>query len=161
MNPQDETRATVEAARDEATGKIFLRGTETADKNRANVFGVWRDEEEESNSPWNYGGYYFEAQPTNSIGIEVEARFAFADMTDIEDHAEVYLWQAYNWKLEEGAAVCEKDSTFAGEYVEEAGGLEGPFSIYSPLVRAAVQRIQNARWNKQTIAPRIVGAARC
>jgi len=157
MNQHDEVRTTVEAVHDQETGQIFLRGTETADKNRANVFGVWRKEEPNPHYGFDYDGRYHEARPSSSVGVEVEARFAFADHEDISDHAEVYLWQAYGWDLTKGAARCQKDKTFAGEYVVEAGGLEGPFAIYSPLVGAAVERIQQARRN-QEMTPRIVGS---
>jgi len=161
----------VEAICDEITGKTFLRGTETADENRANLFGVWRDAEPDPDSAFDddefddsgveYNGRYCEAHRDGGIrvkiGVEVEVRHAFAAHEDIDDHAEVYLWQTYHWKLTGDGPICQKDETFAGEYVVEAGGLDGPFAIFSPLVGAAVQRIQRARWDKEIIPPRVVG----
>ena len=138
MNQHNEMRSSVEIASD-TDGQTWLRGTETTDALRANVFGVWRDDDSE------YDGRYHEAQPHSSFGIEVEVRHAFADFADTDDHAEVYLWQAYNWRLDENGLSCAEDKWSAGEYVVEADGIEGPLAIFSPLVAAAVRRIQRAR----------------
>ena len=95
--------------------------------------------------------------PIALSGVEVEVRYAFSAHEDINDHAQVYVWHIYYWELIEGKAICRKHENFGGEYVAEADGLEGPFSMLSPLVSAAVARIQEARWNKKIIPPRTVG----
>ena len=150
---QKEPRASVECV--EENGRRWMQGWETADKNRANVFGVWRDEE--SNQDYDYEGRYHAVDARNPVGTEVEVRFAFYDSEEIEDHAEVYVWQIYHWKLAESGAVCTQDDTFGGDYVVEAGGLCGPEAMFGPLVDAAVRRIQDARWNKTAFEPRAVG----
>lgn len=78
-------------------------------------------------------------------------RFAFNAVEDASDHAEVYLWQVYRWELVDGRAVCMRDENFGGEYVVEAGRLEGPFAVFQPVVYAAVERIRGARWNRTEV----------
>lgn len=129
--------------------KYRPQGTESADHKRANLFGVWEDLQAHE-----YGGRYVCAGPSDSIGVEIEVRFAFFE-GDTNDHAEVYTFEVFRWARKGRKLLCE--SQISGDWVAESGDIEGPFSIYGPLITAGAQRIRNARCNKTPFETRTIG----
>jgi hypothetical protein len=136
---------TVEAVLGQAGPRSVLRGIPSWDGSRANLFCVWEPGEEEDDPLWGPSGIYQEATQYDEAHLEIEVRFAFATMEDVEDHAEVYVWQAYHWELVDGQAVCTRDEYCGGEYVVESGGFDGPEAIFHPVVSVAIERITSVR----------------
>ncbi|RYF40136.1 MAG: hypothetical protein EOO38_22325 [Cytophagaceae bacterium] len=146
--------------RDNIAGRAaFLEGTQSCDRDHANLFCVWQNDEEVEEDPlWGSGGAFIPASKSDPVGLEVEVHFSFADMEDVSDHAEVYWWEVFECQIQDGAPLCQRVPYGEGEYVVEAGGIHGPDAIYQPVVSKAVEWIQNARWNQVETPPSAVGS---
>lgn len=150
-------RKTVTKQFDEATQKYFLQGVETADENRANVFGKWKETPHDN----DYEGHYVPATRSGTttelddIGVEAEVKFCWFD-GDVDDHAEVYHFKIYCWKNRDGILIAQEEEWAENDFVMEQGALYGPLSLYSAIVRRAAERIQDARYNKIEFDPAFV-----
>lgn len=126
---------------DGRTGQHFLQGIETADADRANVFG------DTGYSPAGRG------LNTRSFVTEVEVRFRFAEGS-VEDFAEVHSFWARAWRqTPEGlqSEILINGEDFNAHHEEDCRD-------WADLLRVAVERIRNARYNRIEFEPRLVGA---
>lgn len=140
-NPAFPEPPSVTRQKDERTGRIFLQGLETADADRANVFG------DADNKPSGRG------LNTRPLLTEVEVRYRFFEGS-VEDHSEVHSFWAREWsKTSKGAQaeVLINGEDFNAYHEEDWGE-------WAPLLRLAVQRIRDARYNRIEFEPRLVGA---
>jgi len=121
-------RTTARVAKDEATGREYLQGIESATKNTANVFGN--------------GRIVLEAEVEHCFFVGAEDNF--------DDHAEVYRFRLWNWTLENGQANASVMIDWQDFTSEEYG--------WNRLLSRAVERISNARYNKTSFEPLTIGA---
>ena len=126
---------------DERTGQHFLQGTESADADRANVFG------DSGYSPASHG------LNKRALRLEVEVRFRFAE-GGVDDFAEVHSFWARAWCLTADGPQAEIliDGEDFNAYHEE------DWRMWAVLLRVATQRIRDARYNRIEFEPRLVGA---
>lgn len=131
----------VKQHRDERTGQPFLQGLETANADRANVFG------DAGYSPSGRG------LNTRSIVTEVEVRYRFAE-GGVDDFAEVHSFWARAWSQIPGG--LQSEILINGEDFNAYH--EDDWREWADLLRIAVERIRNARYNRIEFEPRLVGA---
>lgn len=133
--------ASVMRQTDERTGQSYLQGVETADADRANVFG---------------DAFFTRHRRGLGSGLlfaEVEVRYRFFEGT-VEDYAEVHSFWVRLWRdTPDGpqAEIIVNGQDFCADHEEEWGE-------WAELLRTAAERIRNARYNKREFEPRLVGA---
>lgn len=125
---------------DEDTGRHYLQGRETADADRANVFG------DADYKPAGYGLH------SRVLVYEVEVLFRFSEGT-IEDYAEVHSFWAKAWH--DTPTGPQAELLIDGE--DFCAYHEDTWEVWAGLLRIAVKRISNARHNQTEFEPVLVG----
>ncbi len=126
--------------RDEKTGQFFLQGRETADKNGANVFA---DADYRPISAHN---------SHHRIGTEVIVTYCFFE-GDIDDYGEVHSFVVQTWR----DAPDGPEATIFINGEDFVAYQEAQWEEWAHLLREAVDRIRQARYNKVEFEPRLVG----
>ena len=156
----EQPRITVSRIKDPKTGKFWLRGTEIADYNRANVFGKWCEWEDDDplRREFDGDGHYMVARASSCIGVEVEVRFDFYEPGDgkSQQPLEAYTWEVYRWKLTPRGLICEKDQAEWGDYFFGHGPLYRHIN-FTRLIAEGATRIHHARFGDVEFETRVVG----